>query len=403
MKGLNKTTCLSIMVALGSLFAMSGCSDKDNTEPIPETPEGDEFMIVGGVNNPSTLYLLTSGTLSEGSVTSVRNGVETTSWSRWFKNGFYYKRTNGKFAKYKYENKALTTVAEIPVTGNSVTYAWLDDKTLMLENASPTGTDPIFSYSIINVETMAVTKSGTITGQAIGKTDNDLSVGSLVLRNNKLYIGFSIFNADWNVTDTAYLAAVDYPALDKVTISKDTRSTYPGAIGSDLPSTVTYNNNVYFLTNTGDRWGINAKKPSAIYRVSNGKDSFDTDYFYDLSAVSSGNREYYGLWDLGNGKALTRMGRTDLLKTFEDYTATDVFEYYVLDLVTKTRTKLNLPLDKGVRTSPVWVENGKAYIAVSSSTEGHFVYTYDIASGAIVKGLEIKGLDYVNWISRFND
>ena len=120
-------------------------------------------------------------------------------------------------------------------------------------------------------------------------------------------------------------------------------------------------------------------------------------------AVSGGNREYYGLWDLGNGKALTRMGRTDLLKTFEDYTATDVFEYYVLDLVTKTRTKLNLPLDKGVRTSPVWVENGKAYIAVSSSTEGHFVYTYDIASGVITKGLEIKGLDYVNWISRFND
>ncbi|MCF0074949.1 carboxypeptidase-like regulatory domain-containing protein [Dyadobacter sp. CY261] len=196
-----------------------------------ETPDGDEFMIVGGVNNPSTLYLLTAGTLTEGAVTSVGNGIETTSWSRWFKNGYYYKRTNGKFAKYKYENKALTTVAEIPVTGNSVTYTWLDDKTLMLENASPTGTDPILSYSIINVEAMAVTKSGTISGQAIGKTDNDLSVGSLVLRNNKLYIGFSIFNANWNASDTAYLAAVDYPALDKVRIFKDTRSTYPGAAG----------------------------------------------------------------------------------------------------------------------------------------------------------------------------
>jgi len=392
-----------MMMALSSMYVMSSCSDSDNEEPAVETPDGDEFAIVGGVNNPSTLYMLTSGTLAEGSITSVGNGIETTSWSRWFKNGYYYRRTNGKFAKYKYENKALTTVAEIPVTGNSVTYTWLDDKTLMLENASPTGTNPIFSYSIINVETMSETKTGTITGQAIGATDKDLSVASLVLRNNKLYIGFSIFNSNWNVSDTAYLAAVDYPGLDKVTVTKDTRSTYPGSIGSDLPSTVTYNNNIYYLTNTGDRWGINENKPSAIFRVSNGKDSFDTDYFYDLSAVSNGNREFYGLWDLGNGKALTRMGRKDLLKTFEDYTATDVFEYYVIDLVNKTRTKLDLPLDKGVRTSPVWVENGKAYVAISSSTAGHFVYTYDLASGSITKGLEIKGLDYVNWISRFNN
>lgn len=402
MKGLNKSRCLGILATFGAIFAMSGCSSKD-TEPVVPTPDGDEFMIVGGVNNPSTLYLLTSGTLTQGSVTSVGNGVETTSWSRWFKNGYYYKRTNGKFAKYKYENKALTLVSEIPVTGNSVVYTWLDDKNIILENASPVGKDPIFSYSIINVETMAVTKSGTILGQAMGPTDNDISVGSLVVRGSKLYIGFSIFNSGWSATDTAYLAAVDYPALDKATVAKDVRSTFPGSIGSDLPSTVSYNNNVYFLTNTGDRWGVNPRKPSAIFRLSNGKNSFDTDYFYDLSAASDGNREYYGLWDLGNGKALTRVGRKDLLKTFEDYTATDVFEYYVLDLVNKTRTKLALPLDKGVRTSPVWVEDGKAYIAVSSSTEGHFVYSYNISTGAITKGLEIKGLDYVNWISRFNN
>jgi len=400
---MNKTTCFSMMLALCSIFIMSSCSDSSDDEPVVETPDGDEFVIVGGVKNPATLYMLTAGTLTEGSVTAVGNGIETSSWSRWFKNGYYYRRTNGKFAKYKYENKALTTVAEIPVTGNSVTYVWLDDKTLLLENATPTGTNPILSYSIINVETMSVTKTGTILGQSLNKGDNDISVGSLVLRNSKLYIGYALYNADWHATDTAYLAAVDYPGLDKVAITKDTRSTYPGAIGSDLPSTVTFNNNIYYLSNTGDRWGANAGKPSAIFRVSNGKDSFDTDYFFDLSAISNGNREYYGLWDLGNGKALTRVGRADLLKTFEDYTDTDVFDYYVIDLVNKTRTKLDLPLDKGVRTSPIWIENGKAYIAVSSSTAGHFVYTYEISTGKITKGLEIKGLDYVNWISRFNN
>lgn len=401
MKIFNRNNCASAVITLFTLVAFSSCSD--DSEPTPVVPDGDEFVIVGGVNNPAALYMLTAGDVTTGSVSAIGNGTEITSWSRWFKNGYYYKRTSGKFSKYKYENKLLTLVTEVAVTGAGVNSLWLDDKTLLLENATPTAEKPILNYSIINVETMTVTSSGTVAGQALGATDNAIYIGSLTRKDSKLYISYALFNSQWRATDTAYLAVVDYPSFGNVTISKDTRSTYPGSIGVDLPSTLTYNNNIYILTNTGDRWGINANKPSAIYRIGNGKTSYDTDYFFDLSALSSGNREYYGLWDLGNGKALTRMGRKDLLLTFTDYTATDVFEYYVIDVVNKTRTKLDLPLDKGVRTSPVWVENGKAYIAVSSTTSGNFVYTYEISSGKITKGMEIKGVDYVNWISRFND
>ena len=79
-----------------------------------------------------------------------------------------------------------------------------------------------------------------------------------------------------------------------------------------------------------------------------------------------------------------------------------MFDYYVVDVAAKTKTKLELPLSKVVHASTVVVENGKAYIAAALSISGNFVWTYDIASGSLTKGLEIKGVDNVNWISRFN-
>ena len=255
----------------------------------------------------------------------------------------------------------------------------------------------------MNVGDLTVTKSGSINLTGLGSTDKAIYMSSCVLRGSKLYVAYSIYKSTWTSASISNLAAIDYPAMNNVSISSDTRSAYAGSFSSVIPSTAVYNNDIYMITNTGDRWGATPDKPSAVYKIKNGENVFSADYFFDLSAISEGNREFYGLWDLGNGKAITRMGKTGLVKTFDDYFTTDVFEYYVLDLVNKTKTKLALPLDKYIHSSPVWVEKGKAYIVVASSTEGSFVWTYDIASGSLTKGLEVKGLDYINWISRFDD
>jgi hypothetical protein len=402
MKFTLKTTSLFALLAVGATLTFSSCSKKSSPDTEEPTPESGNFAIVGGVNTPSALYLLTPEGLTSGSVSAIGNGAEISSWNRLFKKGYYYKITPGKFSKFKYENKVLTTVTEIPVTGSTSTMYWLNDNTILIGDGTPAAANPILNYTIINTDNMTVTKTGTVGGQVLGGTDKAVSVASVTLRGSKLYIGYTIFDANWTATNTAYLAVVDYPAMNNVVITTDTRSTYPGSIATDLPSTLTYNGDIYILSNVGDRWGINPNKPSGIWKIKNNENTFDANYFFNLSALSNGNREYYGLWDLGNGKAITRMGRADLLTAFEDYTNKDVFEYYVLDLNAKTRTKLDLPLDRGVRVSPVWVENGKAYIGVSSATQGKFIYTYDIASGSLTKGMEVKGVDYISWISRFN-
>src|SRR5688572_20010278 len=120
MKGLNKTACLSIIMGLCTMFITSSCSDSDDNEPTVETPDGDEFAIVGGVNTPAASYFLTAGSLTEGSASAIGKGAEIATLSRLFKDGKYYVITGGKITKYDFENGLLALEKEAPLTGNSL-------------------------------------------------------------------------------------------------------------------------------------------------------------------------------------------------------------------------------------------------------------------------------------------
>ncbi|MBF4464349.1 hypothetical protein [Flavobacterium sp. LC2016-12] len=384
-----------------ALLSLTSCSNDDKKES-DETTTGEEFVFAGGVENPSAAYMLTSGTLATGSVTANGSGAEITGNGRLFKNGFYYNLANGKLSKYKFEKNILTLSKEITLAGNSLWSYWLNDNTLIVWNGSTSAPSADLIYNVVNTDDLSVTKSGTLTVTGLQATDKAIYLSGCVINNGKLYLPYTVYHSGWTSTSVAYLASVDYPSMSNLQIDTDTRSGALGTFSTLMGGTIKYNNDLYIITDCGERWGSIADKPSAIFKVSNGATEINSDYFFDLSAISSGNKEFYGLYDLGNGKGITRLGRKDLLLTFDDYSGTDVFEYYVVDVVAKTKTKLDLPLSQYTSSSPVFVENGKAYILVSSKTNGKFVYTYDINSGSLTKGIEVKGLDYVNWISRLN-
>ncbi|MCC9016822.1 MULTISPECIES: hypothetical protein [Flavobacterium] len=384
-----------------ALIGFSSCSNDDKKET-DATTTGEEFVFSGGVNNPSANYMLTAGTLATGFTSANGNGAEITGNGRLFKNGFYYKIASGKLSKYKFEKNLLTLSKEITLAGNALWSYWLNDNTLIVWNGTTSAPNADLTYNIVNTDDLSVAKSGTLTVTGLQATDKAIYLSGCVLNNGKLYLPYTVYHSGWTSTSVAYLASVDYPSMSNLKIDTDNRSGALGTFSTLMGGTIKYNNDLYIITDCGDRWGSVADKPSAIFKVSNGSTEINADYFFDLSTSSNGNKEFYGLYDLGNGKGITRLGKKEVLLTFDDYNASDVFEYYVVDVVSKTKTKLNLPLSQYVSASPVLVENGKAYILVSSKANGNFVYTYDINSGSLTKGIEVKGLDYVNWISRLN-
>ena len=67
---------VAALFASGAVF--TACSDDETTES-PETSGGAAYVVAGTVTggNSTAAYLLTSGSLDEGEVTAVGNGLET--------------------------------------------------------------------------------------------------------------------------------------------------------------------------------------------------------------------------------------------------------------------------------------------------------------------------------------
>ena len=107
------------------------------------------------------------------------------------------------------------------------------------------------------------------------------------------------------------------------------------------------------------------------------------------------------MWSLGHQQVIVRAERKDLFTGLGDHYSKAHFEFYVADLAHHTLRKLDLPLDKGTRRECVIVKDDIAYISLNSSTEGNFIWQYNIRTGTLKKGLQLAGdTDFILRIDR---
>jgi len=86
---MNKFLSLSSMILIAVVF--SSCSDSNNGIVPPSSDVASRYIVAGTVDNAN--YLLTSETLSEGSITTRNNGLTTESASQWvfYKDNYLYR------------------------------------------------------------------------------------------------------------------------------------------------------------------------------------------------------------------------------------------------------------------------------------------------------------------------
>lgn len=346
-------------------------------------------------------YLLQSNSLDKGLLIPEQEGTELNSTeitrSVIVKNGYYYhlNRKKRAFVKYKLDNKSLVEVASVPLKDFSIeNFYWKGPDTLLLTGLNV----PDFSqvkYAIINTAKMTQIATGNMDiPLPSGRFDN-MSVGFVELRNQKLFVGYTYHQqlsaSNYTTSDTTYVTTLNYPQMTAIKTDKDTRSTYPGGINTIQPYAFNdEQDNYYFMTCPGIALGNRPELPTAIMRIKSGSDHPDEDYFFNLSASASHNHAY-GMWYLANNKVIIRSERKDLFKGLGDHYSTPHFEFYVADLISKTVHKLDLPLDKGTRRQCVLVNKDIAYISVNSATEGNYVWLYHIKTGELKKGLQLGG------------
>lgn len=205
------------------------------------------------------------------------------------------------------------------------------------------------------------------------------------LHQGKLYLGYSSFGAEFNhCSDTSYLAVLDYPALNKPKITKDTRSAFPGTgVNGLFDSFIDSQDDQYVLTSPVFYHGNHPKAATAFYRIKKGARAFDEQYFFNLSVLTRGIH-LLGITAAGNGQVIL---------VTAPIPATGKTDYYVADVHKKT---LKLLLKDQHQPNFVWGTAGffdgrKAYFVVNEKDNQAQVYSYDAGKELLKKGILIKG------------
>lgn len=354
--------------------------------------------------------IITSNTVDSGHLTISKNGIAipTQQFDRSIivKDKHYYFLRAGKFRKYILESKGLKEIAQLDLPDQHIeNINWIDQTTLLLFTSDNKTNRRLWIYKI-NVNDFIINQQQEVHLPLNSTEFNILSVGFGTIHQDHLLIGYTfnkvINETDFTTIDTMYVATLDKATLQLKTIQKDTRSTYPGGVNTvQSYSFHDEKGNFYFMSCPGIALGNSPSKPTAIFKIDSNSTKVNPSYFLNLTAKTLNHA--YGMWYLGNNKAIVRSERRDRYTDFSDHHSTYQFEYYLVDLISQNTRKLSLPFDKGTRKESVLIQNGKAYITIDDADDQHQVWVYDIKSGAISVGLTLdQATDFIVRIDQLN-
>ena len=347
----------------------------------------------------SKQYLIQTPSLMENSPETDIGSKEVSPIIFAYKDGFYYgiDETKKQLTRFKPNDNTLLedkvcALDTIPWKYFSSWHDWVNKDTLMI-GSTMEGSQ--FVYALIDVRTMTVAKHGTFDIPLPVKPEYYGGVFAK-LRDNRIYIAYTFYegvNSMAPARDTTYMAVVDYPSMKTLNMQKDTRSTWPGGYFLHAPFSLINNGDIYFLTQPGGRTHNHPTKSTGIYRIKKGEERLDSAYFF--RPTDKQKQEGYLLYDLGHGKALMKMVEKKRINRYMDYLENSIVDYYILDLYTQKKTKLDLPLDLLIFEQNVLVENDQVYIAVNTGRNESTIWQYNLPTGKLTKGMTVKGQVYM--------
>jgi|GEM_PF-278722 len=424
-----KSTQKIISIALLSLLGLYSCSSDENSE-LKNTPDVTTPIIVEETRQSSkgfvmalrstgeteTDFIINKENIMVGEISAEGQGIELESWRFFypvgktlFSTGYANDNQGNSYADngkgFIEKRGGFVFDNALEVFGHTD-----DDKTLLAIEINRA--DALRRLHFINVESGLVKNIKNIgifvEPNAIDPRQSVLSwPTALEVRGNKLYIPFfkikNTIDAENNATlettqiDEASIAIYSYPDVgtQPEKIISDDRTAAIGVNGTTTGLIETASNDLYSFSCGAVMAGFNtaSTKPSGILRIKKKETDFDPSYFFNIEEATSGGK-IFSLDYAGGNKAIARILTNDNGPLWSAYGRDAVSfnqKLVILDLEGKTVTDVaNIPLHAKRYTSPILVENGKAYVSIETASDA-FVYQIDIETATGTKGAKIKG------------
>lgn len=389
---------------VGTSLFLGACSDDNPSGPTPEPGKGTARYVVAsapvGSQDGIADYLLTTSDLTQGTISTVGQGIEQDGSYR------YYLTHKGKFFSLLYgqgnpgavttyaldEQGALQKTSDFQAETVQVFTTAGDD---ILTIKVPRSGNESASWFRINADQSKIVSEGQVNIVKLAGNGERAHFTWATQVGDKIFAPYmSIKGAAPDVFGTAYpdsswIAVFSYPSMTYEKTIKDNRTSFIGS----------YFNNGLAVDENGDVYGFSpasattagkesSTKPSAFVRIKKGTTEFDQTYFFNVQEKSGGHKIANQTY-LGSGKILLYM-HGDINATTGDA------KLAIADLYNQTFTWVtgapNAITSSSASYNNNTVSDDKKSVYVGINTEaGSWVYTIDIATANAKQGLKVEG------------
>lgn len=402
-----KTLKASLLFNLGVSLLLASCGT-DNSTVTPDnnggTKEKAKYVISAlpissqGVAD----YLLTADSLTGGTISTQGNGKEQDGTYRYYvthKNRFFsllYGQGNpGAVTTYNLNaNGGLTKVSDFQAETVQV-FAPVEDDVLTIK--VPRSGNESASLYRINAEQSKIVGEAQVNIVKLAANGERAHFTWATQVGNKVFVPYmSIKGAAPDVfgtsyPDSAWVAVLSYPSLAVEKVIKDNRTSFIGryfnnGLAVDEKGDVyAYSGSV--ATNSGK---LTSTKPSAITRIKAGTTEFDQSYLFNVEQASGGYNITAQIY-VGNGNFILMMTNAaekgayavgKRLAAVNVYNQTFKWVDGMPDVAAITQ----------VTTTNYTPKDGKtAFIGVTLSDGGSYVYQVDAVAAKATRGLKVEG------------
>jgi hypothetical protein len=402
---LNRQTAALAALALTAL--MSFCRDAGEVA----VPLASSYVVAvrteGNTNN-TTDYLVQTGSLTSGTLSTTSTATNPVieqagrrSYGQVGKfvfsigTGITYREALTAIGYALDPSNQLKQVGSIKLDKNFDVLTNVDDKTLggiqIPRNASENKTAVFYTANTLNLDQLNRVQQSLA---PLFKQDMVWPSG-MRIRDNKAYVPYYLQDRiDYSTpyTDTAYVAVYSYPDFTLEKILKDIRTGPAGSFNSNNAIFKAENGDLFTLSTLGYTFSKRTK-PAGFLRIKNGESSFDQSYFFNTDQVASGQKIYFAQY-VGSGKVLAEIGQLPTANAqwaYDDVTLKTV----IFDLATQTMKTVTggIPAHAGQsgNTLSFPVEDGKAYLPITSYTEGTYIWQIDLSTATATRGAKVDG------------
>ena len=381
----------------------------------------------GGMGRDVTTIMQSRTTLDGGPTVDFKNmGAEINadySMEMILKGKYYYQVpvSADRFVKLQFVNNKMEVVQAQPFVENTYNtrqycHAWTSDNTLLIMAAN--GDKNAIVWTKLNTDDMSIISEGTLSLQVADGYDNFTTSGILAYResDNKLFYFYYCKKGSGRTAKNEpnfHIAVIDANtmAVEQDIINSEANEMAGSAYGELLQQTTFFDEkgNLYLVAFSDTEIGEEGK----LLRISKGNYNFDAGY----NGFPNSDGKLLTTQYLGNGKVFT-YSRNDALTEDDGKGGTrkanqiDSYSHYysVIDLNANTRTRMavngsDIDYSSGRFSQRSAFDRGagKVFFGVNTQDAAPCVYIYDVATGAVSKGVDVAEGYYFEQIRLVED